>query len=172
MTRRLNSLLETRRVLTRGLHTVFENSTTNDSSARLIVKHATQLTRQIRVVVVRRLQTITHKSRVHAGPESRVPKPHTRHVTRHTLRDGPVVIALNQFNRARRSSQCFAYLRRPSLLDIGVFCSLTLASVRPLSSKACMRDMSTFPSSLERPALCACNTLRARDLFSPSTCAT
>ncbi len=62
------------------------------------------------------------------------------------------------------------HLRRPSLLEMGVFCNLTLSRVRPLSSKACMRDISTCPSSLVNPALCACSTLSARALSSPSFC--
>ena len=56
------------------------------------------------------------------------------------------------------------------LLEMDVSCRLTLSGAGPMSSTACMRDKSTCSSSLARPALCACRTLRARDLFSPSAC--
>ena len=64
------------------------------------------------------------------------------------------------------------HLRRVTLLAVGVLFSLTLSRVRPLSSKACIRDMSTCPSSLVRPALVACKTFKSLDLFSPSICST
>lgn len=79
---------------------------------------------------------------------------------------------LRAVKKGKNKTENACYLRRLTLLLVGVFCSLTLSRVRPLSSRACMRDMSTCPSSLVRPALCASRRLSSRDLSSPSVCPT